>query len=58
MILNKYSDITEENIRSKSHAELIEAVLRMLKVREIKCQDHLGSGILTDDLADAFRGRK
>jgi DNA-directed RNA polymerase delta subunit len=57
MLLNNYSNITEEKIRSMSHEELINAVLRLMNVKEVKAEDYLGAVFLPDDLADAFRGR-
>lgn len=56
-MLNGYDGITEAKIRAMSHDDLIEAVLRMMKVSEIKCQDWYGAGLIPDQLADAFRGR-
>ena len=56
-ILNNYSEITESEIRAMSHRKLLAAVLRMMNVETVKAQDYLGSALLPDDLADAFRGR-
>ena len=55
MLIDSYSDLSEKNIREMTHEELIQAVLRMFHVREIRCQDYMGSGLLPDELADAFR---
>ena len=40
-----------------SHEELINAVLRLMNVKEVKAEDYLGAVFLPDDLADTFRGR-
>lgn len=58
MILNSYDGLKEDDIRKLSHEELIQSVLRLFKVREIQCQDWYGSGLLPDELADAFRNRQ
>lgn len=57
-ILNSYDGIFEEDIRKMSHEELIEAVLRAFKVREIRAEDYHGGALLPDELADAFRNRQ
>jgi len=41
-----------------SHENLINAVLRMFRVQEIKCEQYMGAGLLPDELADAFRGKE
>ena len=58
MILNSCDGLKEEDVRKLSHEELIQAVLRLFKVREIQCQDWIGTGLLADELADAFRNRQ
>ena len=57
MILNAYGSITEDEIRYMSHNDLIEAVLRMLSVKEESAKDWNGYILLPDELADAFRNR-
>lgn len=57
MILNNYDGLSEEEIRNMSHEELVEAVLRLLKVKDVQCENHYGSALLSDNLADAFRNR-
>lgn len=57
MLIKGYDRISEEVIRSMSHEELIEAVLRMFNVREENAENWRGSVYLPDDLADAFRAR-
>ena len=56
-IFNSYSDVTEENVMRMTRDELIEVVLRMLNTKVVKAEDWTGDVILTDDLADSFRGR-
>jgi hypothetical protein len=57
MLINSYDGLSEDSIRNMSHENLIYAVLRMFQVREIKCEQYRGAGLLPDELADAFRGR-
>lgn len=57
MILNAYSGITEKEIRDMSHEQLVEAVIRLLKVEQVRANVFYGACLLPDSLADAFRGR-
>lgn len=58
MLLNAYSGLTEEEIKRMSHDELVEAVLRLMKVRSVDSQGWFGNVLINDELADAFRNRQ
>lgn len=50
-----FSGLSEKDIREMPHDKLVEAVIRLVKVQEIRCQNYRGAGYLPEDLADAFR---
>lgn len=47
----------ENDVRTMSHEELVQAVLRLFSVPTQKCEDWNGDCYIPDELADAFRGR-
>jgi hypothetical protein len=49
-----FSGMGEKEIREMSHDKLVEAVVRLIKVKEIRCQHYRGAGYLPEHLADAF----
>jgi len=57
MILGQYNGCSEKDIRAMPYEDLVNAVIKMFSVQEIKCEEWRGAGLLPDDLADAFRGR-
>ena len=57
MILNAYNGITEKEIRAMSREQLVEAVIRLLKVEQVRANAFYGACLSPDSLADAFRGR-
>jgi len=50
-----FSGLSEKEIRAMPHDKLVEAVVRLIKVQEIRCQHYRGAGYLPEDFADAFR---
>lgn len=58
MISDSYNGLDENSIRAMSHKELISAMLRIVALNEINMQDWRGSGIPSDNIANAIRGRK
>ena len=55
---NGFSGISESDIRSLSHEDLVQAVLRMTSVNSVRAEDWVGSVYPCGHPADAFRSNQ
>lgn len=53
---NSYHNMSIDDIKAMNHDELVEAVIRLTNVKMVNCEDWIGSCLIPDQLADAFRG--
>ena len=53
-----YNGLSECEIRTMSHEQLVQMVLRVVNMEAKECSEWRGSCLLMDDVADELRGRE